>query len=139
MLHPDFPIVEGRYQMTSDWAVTLPRQFNRRIDEGSMVFWRPGITAWIVVWNNNNNKSQSERLEWLRSDISSDAFDPESVADGDVQRFSYRLTERRDEQIVHALYGFAIGVNSHVQLAIYFDDEADLETAREIFRTLEEL
>ena len=139
MLHPDFPIVEGRYQMTSDWAVTLPHQFNRRIDEGSMVFWRSGITAWIVVWNNNNNKSQSERLEWLRSDISSAAFDLESVADGDVTRFSYRLTERRDEQIVHALYGFAIGVNGHVQLAIYFDDEADLETAREIFRTLEEL
>ena len=65
-----------------------------------MVFWRPGITAWTVVWNNNNNESQSERLEWLRSDISSEAFDAESVIDSDVTRFSYRLTERRDEEIV---------------------------------------
>jgi hypothetical protein len=139
MLHPDFPIVEGRYQMTPDWAVTLPQQFNRRIEDNSLVLWRPGITAWTVIWNNNNKQSQSERLEWLRSEISPDAFDAESFTDGDVTRFSYRLTERRDEEFVHALYGFAIGVNGHVQLVIYFDDEADLETARAIFRSVEEV
>jgi hypothetical protein len=64
MLHPDFPVVEGRYQITSDWAVTLPQQFNRRIEEDSMVCWRPSVTVWTVVWNNNNNESQQERLEW---------------------------------------------------------------------------
>jgi hypothetical protein len=139
MLHPDFPIVEGRYLITSDWAVTLPQQFNRRIDDDAMVFWRPGITAWIVVWNNNNNETQRERLEWLRSDIAADAFDLESLTDGDVTRFSYRLIERRDFETVYALYGFVIGDNGHVQLSIYFDDERDLETARAIVTGLEEV
>src|SRR5688500_18258634 len=108
MLHPDFPVVEGRYQITSDWAVTLPQQFNRRIEDDAMVFWRPGITAWTVVWGNDNNTSPLQRLESLRSDISPNAFDAESVTDGDVTRFSYRLTEDGDGQIVYALYGFAI-------------------------------
>jgi hypothetical protein len=139
MLHPDFPIVEGRYLITSDWAVTLPQQFNRRIDDDAMVFWRPGITAWVVVWNNNNNETQRERLEWLRSDIAADAFDLESLTDGDVTRFSYRLIERRDFETVYALYGFVIGDNGHVQLSIYFDDERDLETARAIVTGLEEV
>jgi hypothetical protein len=138
MVHPEFPVVEGRYQMTSDWAVTLPQRFNRRIEDGSLVFWRPGITAWTVVWNNDNGESQQERLEWLRTDTSPDAFDAQFFTDGDVTRYSYRLTERRDEGVVHALYGFALGVNGHVQMAIYFDDEADLETARAICRSLDE-
>jgi hypothetical protein len=139
MLHPDFPVVEGRYLITSEWAVKLPQQFNQRFEDDALVLWRPGITAWIVVWNNDNHKTQPQRLEWLRSDISPDAFDVESVPDGDVTRFSYRLNERRDDETVYALYGFVIGDNSHVQIAIYFDNEADLKTARVIITGLEEV
>lgn len=138
MVDPEFPVVEGRYRMTSDWAVTLPQRFNRRIEDGSLVFWRPGITAWTVVWNNDNGESQQGRLEWLRADTSPDAFDVQSLTHGEVIRYTYRLTERRAEELVHALYGFAIGVYSHVQMAIYFDNEADLETARAICRSLDE-
>jgi hypothetical protein len=74
----------------------------------------------------------------LRGDTSPDAFEAESITEGNVTRYSYRLTERRDEGVVHALYAFAIGVEGHVQMAIYFDDEADLATAREICKSLEE-
>jgi hypothetical protein len=138
MVHPKFPVVEGRYRLSSDWALSLPEQFNRRVEDGSLVLWRPGITAWTVVWNNNKGESQQECLEWLRGDTSLDAFDAQFFADGDLIRYSYRLTERRDQEIVHALYGFAIGVDSHVQMAIYFDDEADLEMATAIWRSLDE-
>lgn len=124
--------------MTADWAVTLSQPFNRRTEDGSQVFWRPGITVWTVVWNNDKAQSQQERLEWLRGETSPDAFDAQSITDGDVIRYSYRLTERREEGVVHALYGFAIGVNGHVQIAIYFDDETDLETARAICESLDE-
>jgi hypothetical protein len=74
----------------------------------------------------------------LRGDTSPDAFDDSVFTDGDLIRYSYRLTERRDERVVHALYGFAIGVDSHVQIAIYFDDEADLEMATASCRSLDE-
>ena len=124
--------------MTRDWAVTLPQQFNRRVEDGSLIFWRPGITVWTIVWGNDKGKSQQERLEWLRGDSSPDAFDGESTTDGDVTRYSYRLTEHRDEGVVHALHGFAIGVDGHVQMAVYVDDEGDLETARAIYRSLDE-
>ena len=136
MLHPDFPVVEGRYQMTSHWAVTLPLQFNRRIEDGALVFWRPGVTAWTIVMNNDQGESQQERLEWLRGETSPDAFEAQSVSDGAVIRYCYRLTEPRDQEVVHALYGFAIGVNGHVQMAIYADDEADLESAKPFFGAL---
>jgi hypothetical protein len=57
MLHPEFPVIEGRYQMTPDWAVTLPQPFNQRFEDDSLVFWRPGITVWTIVWGNDKNES----------------------------------------------------------------------------------
>jgi hypothetical protein len=134
----EFPVVEGQYQMTESWAVTLPRQFNKRFEDDSLVLWRPGITIWTVVWNNDNAESQQERLNNIRKDVSPDAFDGAVVADGDVTRFTYRLTEHREEGVVHALYAFAIGVDGHVQMAIYFDNEADLDLARQISDSLTE-
>ena len=138
MLRPDFPVVEGRYQMTKDWAVTLPGQFNQRIEDGALVLWRPGITAWTIIWNNNKAESQEERLDWLRRDTSPEAFDSKVETDGDITRYAYRLTEQREGANVQGLYAFAIGVDGHVQMAIYFDDERDLETAREMWRSLDE-
>jgi hypothetical protein len=103
-----------------------------------LVFWRPGITVWTIVWGNDKSETEQERLEWLRGDTSPDAFDAEAVTDGDVTRYSYRLTEPRNGGVVHALYAFAIGAAGHVQMAIYFDDEADLAIGREIAGSLDE-
>ena len=139
MLHPDFPVVEGRYQMTSDWAVTLPVAFNRRFEDDSLVFWRPGITAWTIVWQNNAGETQQERLEWLRSESSPAAFDIESITDGNVIRYSYQLTEGEHKKIVNALYCYVIGANGHVQMAVYFDNPSDLVTARAIVTSIEEI
>jgi hypothetical protein len=134
----EFPVVEGHYQMTEGWAVTLPTQFNERFEDDSLVLWRPGITIWTIVWNNDKAQSQQQRLDDLRKDISLDAFDSEVSVDGDVTRFTYRLTEHREDGIVHALHAFAIGVQGHVQMAIYFDNETDLDLARQISNSLTE-
>jgi hypothetical protein len=138
MLHPDFPIVDGRYRMTDDWAITLPQQFNRRIEDDSLVLWRPGVTIWIIVWNNDKGESQQERLAWLRVGSASNALETELQTESDITWYSYRLTEFHEDEAVHGFYGFAIGVGSHVQMAIYVDEETELQTAREIFRSLGE-
>lgn len=39
-LHPDFPVVEGRYRLTREWELELSGKFNRRIEDGNMVLWR---------------------------------------------------------------------------------------------------
>ena len=134
----EFPVVEGRYQLTGGWAVTLPGEFNRRFEDDSLVLWRPGITMWTIVWNNDNAESQQQRLDALRRDLNPDAFETDVLEEGGITRFAYRLTENREEGIVHALYAFAIGADGHVQMAIYFDDENDLDLAKEIWRSLDE-
>jgi hypothetical protein len=122
---PGFPLVEGRHALTKNWMIVLPEPYARRIEDGSLVLWRPGISLWINAWGNDRGESQASRLAKMTSDISKSARDIQrSTADG-VMRFSYALTEDGQD----ALYAFAFSDPGHLQMAIYFDDPSDAATA----------
>ncbi len=137
-LHPEFPVVEARYQMTKDWSVDLPTKFNRRFEESDLVIWKPGFTIWTTVWNNDKSESPDERLTWIREDSSPAAFDAVTETSNGLLRYSYRLKEESDDDRLPAFYCYAIGKDGHVQMAIYFDSPDDLDTAQAIWRSLAE-
>jgi hypothetical protein len=49
---PGFPLVSGDYALTEEWAIHLPEKFARRVEEGNLVLWRPGLTIWLAAWGN---------------------------------------------------------------------------------------
>lgn len=129
---PGFPLVEGDYALTEGWSIHLSKPFARRIEEGDLVLWRPGLTIWLSAWSNDHNESQAKRLAHIKKSASRKRFaDSESTADN-VTRFSYRLRDENEHGPVESLYGFVIGDEDHLQLAIYFDDPADEACAREL-------
>ena len=135
-LHPDFPVVSGNYLLNEDWALTLPDEFNRRLEDQDLVLWRPGFTIWMSLWNNDHGEAIGERLAWIREDVSGDAFELELDADSDPGRLVYRLNERREQNLVYALYGFVVKSDGHLQIAIYMDDEDDIVVAQGIFASI---
>jgi hypothetical protein len=135
----DYPLVEGDYQMTDQWSVFLPQPFRLRFEEKSLVLWRRGITAWIIVWNNDFGESPEERLERRAAGRSRGAFDEiRERGDDGVLRYAYRLAEESDDNRVAAFYSFAVGLSGHVQMAVYFDSESDLPIAEGLWRSLRE-
>jgi len=135
-LHPDFPVVSGDYQLSSRWAITLPKEMNRRFEDRDLVLWRPGITVWMSLWNNDREETVGERLAWLQSDASPEAFEVSVEANSTPARYSYRLNEQREGGVVFALYGFALKADGHLQVAIYVDEEADLADARALLSSV---
>lgn len=129
-LHPGFPVVDGLYPMTPTWAIQLPERMNRRFEDGSLVLWRPGLTAWIIVWGNDHAEPASARAAARKHDISPAAFEVEASRRGTTHALSYRLTEQQGDRVVEALYSFTFEEPGHVQMAVYFDDPADLTAAR---------
>jgi hypothetical protein len=133
-LSADFPVVEGDYQLNSTWAMTLPEMFNRRIDDGDLVLWRPGLTIYCAAWDNDGGVATDERWKILTEAVSAEATEAqESQRDG-LRTYSYRLTEDG----VEGLHGFILSEDGHLQLSIYFDDPADLQTARTCFASVVE-
>lgn len=135
-LHLDFPIVEGLYQMTTEWSLSLPLQFNRRIEDGDIIIWRPGFTVWVAIWGNDDNESIESRLNHLKSSRSFSATSINESKKGSISYYSYRLAEPLDDNRVPALYCFAFSQNSEVQMALYFDSENDIQTATAICNSL---
>ena len=135
-LNPDFPVVEGRYQMTSDWSIELDQPYNRRLEDGSLVLWRPAFTIWISVWGNDNSETIDQRVDWIVSESSPDAFDVVSGQKGPVFRHAYRLDEHRTEGPVHGYYGYIVAPDGHLQIAIYFDVRVDSALAKAILESV---
>ncbi|MEO1034174.1 MAG: hypothetical protein AAFX44_01315, partial [Pseudomonadota bacterium] len=99
------------------------------LEDQDLVFWRPGFTVWLSLWNNDHDASIEERLEWFQTDTSAEAFDAVVAADATLARYTYRLNEARDEDLVYALYGFVLKDAGHLQIAVYADDEGDVAAA----------
>jgi hypothetical protein len=62
----------------------------------------------------------------------------EDVSEEAVLRLRYRLNEESEDRRVAAFYGFVVGVNGYIQLGIFFDDEGDLEKAKQIWLSVKE-
>jgi hypothetical protein len=133
---PGYQLVQGDHALTATWSIYLPEQFTRRIEDGSLVLWRPGLTLWLTVWGNNNNESQAERLRWIRDEASPARFDARESIGGDVTRLSYRLRDENDEGPVDSLCAFIIADDGHLQASIYFDDVKDAVMAQQIVDSL---
>ena len=134
-LHPDYPVVEGEYQMTKNWLVDLPTRFNRRIDDGSLVIWRPGFTIWVEAYSNDNDRSNIDCLNEIRDDSSPERHSEMTEDDNGVLRFSYRLNEDGNDS-GNAFYCFAVADVGHVMMAIYFDEADDINDALRIWRSI---
>jgi hypothetical protein len=134
-----FPTAAGNYVMTEDWSISLPGAFKRRFEDGSLVLWRQDVTVWIMVWNKPAKETKTTRLALLRKDVSRDAFDVQREESNGVLRFSYRLRESWGDAKAPAFYSFVVGECGHVQMAVYFDDERDVEVARTLWRGLKEV
>ncbi|HJZ58590.1 MAG TPA: hypothetical protein VKE74_26855 [Gemmataceae bacterium] len=94
---PGYPVMEGDYALTATWAMYLPEQFARRVEDGSLVLWRPGLTIWLTAWNNDHAESQAKRLAWIKKTASPDRFAEQESKVGNTTRFSYRLREGNED------------------------------------------
>lgn len=131
-LNPEFPVVTGDFELDADWAIFLPHKFNRRVEDGTLILWRRKVSIYVNAWNNDHDESISHRLKDLKSDISPNSFELEEQQKGKTQRISYRLVENG----VNALYGFVVAEDGHLQVVIYFDNEADIKLARSLFNSI---
>ncbi|KCZ91608.1 hypothetical protein [Hyphomonas johnsonii] len=139
-LNPNYSAVSGRQHVTGNWALTLPGEFNRREEQAGLCFWRPGLTVWLTAYGVEDGMSIDDRMARDKANASPEASEISESVGGGVARLSYRLSETRgDGARVQGLYAFAHGAEGQVMVAAYFDDETDLDAARQIGASLEYL
>jgi hypothetical protein len=132
-----FPVVEGEHTLTAEWSIRLPERFARRIEDGALVLWRPGLTIWLSVWNNDRGESRYSRLRGAKEWASPNRF-AESEDTTSLTRYTYRLRDEGESGPVESVQGFVIGDSGQVQIAIYFDSPTDEVVARRLIESVTE-
>jgi hypothetical protein len=134
---PGFPLVEGGYALTAEWSIQLTEPFARRVEDGSLVLWRPGLTIWLAAWGNDRGQSRAGRLAWVKEGASPHRFaERESEADG-TTRYSYRLRDENEDGPVESVCGYIFSEDGHLQLAVYYYDPNYEDEARRIVDSVE--
>ena len=118
-LHPDFPVVSGDYVLTKGWRVALPGEFNRRIEDGSLVLWQPELTFWINVWHGEREVSIDDVLERLQAGASAERTEETVERSAALHRLTYELAE--DGPDSNSVNGYVIVPAGYVQVAACYD------------------
>lgn len=129
---PGFPLVDGDQPLGNNWSIRLDQPFARRIDEGSLVLWRPGMTLWIAAWSNEHGESRETRLRAFEERASPARTAEREVTAAGLTRFDYRLREARAHGIVESLDALILSDDGHLQVSVYFDDPAEESLARQL-------
>lgn len=121
-------VVQGRFELDAVWSLELATPFRKRIEDGSVVLWRPGLTLWINKFKNNGS-SIATRADQLRERISPTATDVRFADAASVARLTYRLREDTTNAGLPSLYALVITDSGHVQFGVYIDRESDVLAA----------
>lgn len=127
---PGFPVVVGDHGLTESWAIHLQDKFARRVEDGCLVLWRPGLTVWLAAWGNDHRDSQAKRLRSIKKDAAPDRFGESESRSQGITRYSYRLREENEDEPVESLSAFILSDDGHLQMSVYFDDPRDEAKAR---------
>ncbi|MCK4635468.1 MAG: hypothetical protein KAT32_01265 [Candidatus Moranbacteria bacterium] len=134
MLNPDFPIIKGEFQMTKNWSINLPIDFNKRIEEGSLVIWKKDFTIWINVLG-SEKFTKKEQINFVKNNISKDHYDFFEENESGLYRFKYKLDEFEDCLEVNT---FVFGELGYVQMSFYYDNDKDTDIVNKIWRSVKE-
>jgi hypothetical protein len=124
-------------QISEEWWIGVDDTYRTRVEDGSLVIWRPERTIWINIWNDHAGKSRRERLErWIadRNPSSTDLFEHETPS---LLSFGYLLEEPEEaggERL--GLYSYSVSEASTAQMVCYFDLKEDLNWALAVSRSL---
>lgn len=127
----------GSVRLTADWSATLTETMLRRVEDGNLVLWRPGLTAFFSVFDVGPSEARKELVAEFLAEADESRFDEHQDLRGPVWRARYRLQETDAEDGERSgLYGIAVTAKSKVVAAVYFDEESDIETAMELIDSL---
>ena len=124
-------------RISEEWWIGLDESYKTRVEDGSLVLWRPARTVWISIWNDRDGRTLRDRLAHWVAERDIRAADLFQESDGDLLRHGYLLAEPEEtggDRL--GLYSYTVSTSSTVQMACYFDLQEDLGWATAVAKSL---
>jgi hypothetical protein len=124
------------FQITKEWIITLNDDFEHRVENERMVFWKTGATVICVVFRIPEDTGKLELLNQIHKRIPDDAPETLVSTKGEIAGLGYTKIENWEgEKNRLSLYTFTASESSCLQMAFYMDDPNDLEWAKSVWES----
>lgn len=122
-------------RVTSEWLIGLPDEFEKRVEENKLVFWKTGITIIIAAFRLPESIGKLELLNQIQSKIPENALEKLVSTKGEIVGLGYTQIQKIKGQIDRlSLVSFTASDTSCLQVAFYLDDPDDLEWAKSVWK-----
>jgi hypothetical protein len=139
VLHPDFPTIEGECDISKEWSLTLPARFNRRLEDGDLVIWRPRLTFWIAIWGDEEGSTPASRAVAILESASPERTNEQLRVEGPYAYLTYELLENDQERSPPSytcVSGYVLTSSDEVQISAYCDTAADRSMAHAVIASM---
>jgi len=123
------------FQITNEWRLPIPDDFEHQVEKERVVFWTTGMTIAAVVFSVQEDTGKLELLNQIQTKIPEDALEKLVSPRGEIVGLGYtRIQNYQGEKNRFSLVTFTVSDTSCLQLAFYMDDPEDLEWAKSIWQ-----
>lgn len=123
------------FQITREWIINLPEDFENRVEDEKMIFWKTGVTVVVAAFRLPENTHKIALLNQIQSKMPGDTLETLVSTKGEVVGLGYtRIHAKANGKKRLSLYTFTSSDTSCLQTAFYLDDPDDLPWAKSVWK-----
>jgi hypothetical protein len=124
------------FHITKEWIIDISEDFERRVEDGKLIFWKTGISVITVAFRLPENTGKLELLNQIQSRMPEDVLETFVSTKGEIVGLGYTQIQKCEgEKNRLALYTFTASDTSCLQTAYYLDEPQDLEWAKSAWKS----
>lgn len=124
------------FQITREWIINLSDDFENRVEENKIIFWKAGVTVVAAVFRIPADTDKIVLLNHIQEKMPEDALEKLVSTRGEIVGLGYtQIMQEEDGKNRLALYTFTASDTSCLQTAYYLDDPDDLPWAKSIWES----
>lgn len=122
------------HHLTDDWIIQINNLFERIQEEsGDLLYTTGDKSVRMAIWGDEKSKNELytyyQEVINTRDQTEARTLKTFDFSDDKIARVGYLIREENDGKEYSVLYGFTLVDRETVQVAFYFDDDADLDWA----------
>lgn len=125
------------FRITPEWIMDIPEDFEHRVEDGKIIFWKTGVTVIAVAFSLPEDTGKLQLLNQIQGKMPEDLLETFVSTKGEIVGLGYtRVQKRAGEKNRLALYTFTASDTSCLQAAYYLDDPEDLAWAKAVWSSI---
>jgi len=125
------------FRITNEWIIDLPDDFESRVEDEKLIFWKTGITVIIAAFSLPEDTGKLELLNQIQQKLPQDALEKLVSTKGEIVGLGYtQIQKLNGDNKRLSLTTFTASDTSCLQTAFYLDHPDDLAWAKGVWENL---